>query len=290
MRGGQHQVLLLLNGLREAGHDCVLFARKHAPLAAAAASIEFTVYPAGVTEVMRQSKQATLVHAHDARAHTIAAVAARCPFVVSRRVAFPVGRSTLSAWKYRRAARFLAVSEYVAAELRAAGILEELIDVVYDGVEFPPHPAHWSAEWPAVGLASRDLLKGRDLLEKASALAGIPVVFSDNLPEDLRRASMFVYITRSEGLGSAALLAMSMGVPVIGSRVDGLMEVFSNGISGLFVENAAEEIARAMQRLWADPELARKLGEQGRHRVAEFFTKEHMIRRTLLSYERALVG
>ncbi len=36
---------------------------------------------------------------------------------------------------------------------------------------------------------------------------------------------------------------MSMGVPVIASRVGGLAELFTDGSSGLYVENDAEEIA-----------------------------------------------
>ena len=60
-------------------------------------------------------EHADIVHAHDARAHTLAAIAARAPFVVSRRVAFPVKRSLLSQWKYRQAKRYLAVSQFVGA-------------------------------------------------------------------------------------------------------------------------------------------------------------------------------
>src|SRR5205807_110540 len=109
-------------------------------------------------------------------------------------------------WKYRRAARYLAVSQFVARELEAAGIRKEKIDVVYDGVEPQEGTQDWKPEYPAVALASHDVKKGRDLVEQAAEFAHVPVVFSEDLARDLRRASMFVYITRSEGLGSAVLL------------------------------------------------------------------------------------
>jgi hypothetical protein len=289
MRGGQFQVLLLLNGLAERGYSQVLLARKQSPLWQAAKRAGHQVSSSTFFEVWRWSKLAgTVVHAHDARAHTLAAVASRAEIVVSRRVAFPVKQSLASRWKYGRAARYLAVSRFVGNTLIAAGICREKIDVVYDGVEEGPVCAPWDSELSVVALESRDPGKGRDLMVQAAALANVPVVYSDDLVRDLQHASMFIYLTSSEGLGSAALLAMSMGVPVIASRVGGLAEVFVDNESGIYVENDVGEIAAAIRRLRADPELARCLGQRGRQRIQECFTKERMINGTLRAYERAL--
>jgi glycosyltransferase involved in cell wall biosynthesis len=288
MRGGQYQVLLLLKGLASSGHEPVLMAR--GPLASAAEAAGFTVHSAETKALWQRSKEAAIVHAHDAHAHTMAAIASRRKFVVSRRVAFPVRRSVASIWKYQRPARFLAVSHFVAKELQAAGIRKEKIDVVYDGVETATTAEPWSAANPAVALASEDPQKGRELMERAAALAGIRVLFADDLEADLRHASMFVYLTKSEGLGSAALVAMNMGVPVIASCVGGLTEVFADGLSGIFVRNEPEDIARAMRRVLDDPALAHSLCQHGRERIAEAFTKEHLVAGTLASYERALAG
>lgn len=118
-------------------------------------------------------------------------------------------------------------------------------------------------------------------------MAGISVNFSENLVVDLQRACMLVYITRSEGLGSAALLAMSMGIPVVASRVGGLAEVFEDGVSGLYTTNEPEEISAAMRRLLQSPRLAEKLIENARSRVQELFSVEAMLAGTLASYKRA---
>lgn len=295
MRGGQRQVLLLMRGLRDAGHDCMLLARATSPLWAAANSADFVVREACLSAVWRESRDATLVHAHDAGAHTLAAVASRSRFVVSRRVAFAVGRSILSRWKYRRATRYLAVSRFVAGEIEAAGIARQKIDVVYDAVETPIEADAWSeenlaTENLAVALGTNDPQKGKDLVERAAEIAGIAVRFSKDLMHDLRAASMFVYITRSEGLGSAALLAMGMGIPVIASRVGGLPEIVEDGVTGLLVENDAQEIARAMRRMLQEPELRNALIAQAKKMVAERFTKEQLVAETLRSYGRALAG
>ncbi len=293
MRGGQHQALLLLNALRDADHQSVLLAREGSPLSSSAIAQGFEVHPSEVKQLWLYSKQAEIVHAHDARAHTIGAVAARPKLVVSRRVAFPVKRSLASAWKYQRAARFLAVSQFVARELESAGIRPEKIDVVYDAVETRDASEtgllkHWDASYPAVALASTDPMKGRDLVEAAATIAGIPVVFSEDLVRDLRKASMFVYITRAEGLGSAALLAMQMGVPVIASSVGGMVEVFTDEVSGLFVENREQTIAAAMRRVLEEPGLAQLLVNGGKARIEECFTREHLLQGTLNSYQKAL--
>jgi glycosyltransferase involved in cell wall biosynthesis len=289
LRGGQHQVLLLMNGLRSAGHENVLLAHRESPLWQRAKADGFPVYPATFAKLWRRSRHVDLVHAHDARAHSMAAVACRNRFVVSRRVGFPVGGSLLSRWKYRRPARFLAVSQFVTKQLKSAGVPSEKIDLVYDAVEIQQAADVWSPEYPAVALASLDPQKGRVLVEEAAKLASIPVIYSDNLPEALRRASMLVYITRSEGLGSAALLAMAMGVPVIGSAVDGLAELLSDGV-GLLVPNDAAEIGRAMVSLRNDPALAHVLIERGRARVEQQFTMRHLVQAVLKSYERTLAG
>lgn len=291
MRGGQRQVLMLMEGLREAGHSSELLARAGSPLYQAAEALHFPVEPASLKTLMARSQRADLVHAHDARSHTLAAVASRQTFVVSRRVAFLPSQGLLSKWKYRRAQRFLAVSQFVAGELKRAGVPLEKIDVVYDGVQIDLIPAR-ETEFGAriVALASRDPLKGRDLAQTAAAMAKVPVVFSEDLASDLHNASMFLYITRSEGFGSAALLAMSFGLPVIASRAGGLPEIVVDEESGLLVENDPSAIAEAILKLMGDPEFARSLGRNARARVEQRFTVKHLVAGTLNSYRRALAG
>lgn len=288
MRGGQHQVLLLLDGLRKRGWDSVLLARAGAPLWQAAKAAGHEVGAASAREIWSRSNTATVVHAHDARGHTLAAVASRKTFVVARRVAFPLKRSFLSRWKYSRAAAYLAVSRFVGDQLKCAGIPSSKIHVVHDGVE-PRAPAEdWSPDYPVVALQSSDPGKLQHLAVEAAALAQVQLVLSSNLPDSLQRCSALVYLTSSEGLGSAALLAMSLGVPVIASKVGGLAEVFEDGTSGIYVQNDPQAIASALRTLLNNPELAARLKRGGLARVAERFSAERMVSETLRVYERVL--
>ena len=112
---------------------------------------------------------------------------------------------------------------------------------------------------------SADPMKGDDLVRQAAALAGFQVQFSDNLERDLPSAGLLIYITRSEGLGSAALMAMAYGVPVVASRVGGLPEIVIDGETGILTSNEPEAIGDAVIRALA---LREVLGANAR-RVVE---------------------
>ncbi|MGQ9632650.1 MAG: glycosyltransferase family 4 protein [Bryobacteraceae bacterium] len=284
MRGGQWQALYLACGLREAGVESLLVARPGSPLLQRAQQHGIAACPLSWTSVARLSRHVNLVHAHDAAAHTLAALLCRAPLVVSRRVAFPLRGGLLSRWKYRRAARYLAVSRFVRGVLIEAGVPSEKITVVYDGV--PPLPASTGGD--ILAPATLDPAKGSALVRKAAELAGLEIRFTSELSQDLPSASLFVYITYSEGLGSAALAAMSAGVPVIASHVGGLPEIVQHGVNGLLTVNDPQAIASAMLRLWQDPVLRQQMGAQGRRMVQERFSVEVLVRATLDVYRQVL--
>jgi len=281
MRGGQWQVLRLMEGLRREGVDGTLLSRQGSPLLARARALGLTARPLGLWTLCRHSRQADLVHAHDARTHTLAAALATAPLVVSRRVAFPIQ----SRWKYARAERYAAVSQFVKRVMMEGGVPEEKIFVVYDGVPLgepaPPGDA-------VVAPASADPLKGTALALEATRLAGVDLLLSRDLESDLAGAALFLYLTRSEGLGSAILLAMAAGVPVVASDVGGIPEMIRHQENGWLTENEPGPIAAAIGELLADRPLARRLAEAARQTVAQKFSLDQMIRNTLDLYRQVL--
>ncbi|HUS07318.1 MAG TPA: glycosyltransferase family 4 protein [Bryobacteraceae bacterium] len=242
MRGGQWQVLYLM---QEQGTQARLLCPENGPLMEAARERGMDVQALNVTSLARSTRKADITHVHDARAHTWAASMPSTPMVVSRRVAFPIGQSFLSRWKYARAAHYIAVSEYVKQTLIQGEIDAARISVVHDGVN-TPDPVTGGTE--VVALDTGDPMKGSALLREAASLAGVDILFTKNLQMDLPRAAIFVYITHSEGLGSAALMAMAAGVPVVASRVGGLPEIVKHGETGLLTENDPHSIAAAIQQ------------------------------------------
>src|SRR5689334_12987507 len=130
MRGGQFQVLRLIEGLASAGIESTLLARADGALFGAVRKRGFRVEPLSLPRALANLRNHDLVHAHDARSHSLGLFLRSKPLVVSRRVSFPVG----SRWKYGRASRYLAVSEFVKGVLMRGGVVEEKIAIVYDGV------------------------------------------------------------------------------------------------------------------------------------------------------------
>jgi len=175
----------------------------------------------------------------------------------------------------------------VKSMLADSGIAEAKIDVVYDGIPLPPAP-RFDASNTVVAVDSDDPGKGKSLIEDAARKAKISVLFSKNVTADLDRAGLFVYVTGSEGLGSAVLLAMAAGVPVLASSVGGLPEIVEDGVTGLLTGNSSEQIADGMLRMMADEALRERIGRNGRARVEQAFTTEHMLRNTLRVYEKVL--
>jgi hypothetical protein len=282
MRGGQWQVLRLLEGLASAGVESTLLARRDGPLFDAARKQGWRVEPLGLTRALGLLRGHSVIHAHDARSHTLGAFLRRIPLVVSRRVAFPVG----SRWKYGRARRYLAVSEFVKQVLMRGGVPEEKIAVVYDGVPVL-EVAHGSRVLTPAN--SGDPEKGAPLAQEAARLAGVVLKSATHLERDLQDAAVFVYVTYSEGLGSGALLAMSAGVPVVASRVGGLPEIIRHGENGLLVENSAAVIAAAIRELLDHPDAARRIGAAARQTVMQRFTIDHMVRRTMEAYRQVTI-
>ena len=269
MRGGQWQVLRLIEGLAAAGVESTLLARQDAPLYAAARKLGWRVEPLGITRAIGCLRGHHLIHAHDARGHSLGAFLRGRPLVVSRRVSFPVG----SRWKYGRARRYLAVSEFVKKVLMQGGVPEEKISVVYDGV-------------PVLEVSHGKQVLG---LEKDSGLlARMGLKMVTRLEEEIPDAAVLVYITNSEGLGSGAMLAMSAAVPVIASNVGGLPEVIRHGENGLLVENDEAAIASAIRQLLDHPEVARQIGAAARRTIIERFTVDRMVASTLEAYRRVL--
>ena len=89
----------------------------------------------------------------------------------------------------------------------------------------------------------------------------------------------------SEGLGSAVLLAMAAGVPVIASNVGGIPEIVEHERTGLLTENSSDAIAAAIRRLQEDRLLAQSLAAEARRRVEQRFSVDRMVTDTLAVYE-----
>jgi glycosyltransferase involved in cell wall biosynthesis len=107
-----------------------------------------------------------------------------------------------------------------------------------------------------------------------------------DVPTLLARASLLVLSSVSEGVSLTLLEGMARGLPSVATRVGGNPEVVADGGTGLLVPpRDPARLADAMLCLWRDPELGRRMGQAGRHRVEAHFD----VRRMVACYEAKYV-
>jgi glycosyltransferase involved in cell wall biosynthesis len=98
-----------------------------------------------------------------------------------------------------------------------------------------------------------------------------------DVPELLSVSSVVVLPSLAESFGFASLEAMSLGKPVVATRVGGSAEVIRDGITGLLVApNDARELASAVYQVLEDPEWVSRASHNGPRR-AKRFSVENMI-------------
>jgi glycosyltransferase involved in cell wall biosynthesis len=153
--------------------------------------------------------------------------------------------------------------------LTDAGVPDDKIRVVHDGVPIP-------------ALAQRQDGRVVALASKPVEIPGVSVELTSELWRDLATASVFVYNSEMEGLGSAALAAMACGVPVVASAVGGLPEVVEDGKTGFLVSDG--DFRKPVQRLLEDTVLAAEMARAGRERVEQEFSVEAMVEKTMRAY------
>src|SRR5215468_11180842 len=154
-RGGQNQVLLTVNGLREIGQRAALVAHPDGELRRRAAEglelvplsprseMDFTAAWRLARVIKRW--QPDVIHAHDAHGVAMASLALSLgaasarhgepPLVVSRRVDFHLRGNSFSRWKHRQVDCFVAASEAIRQMLVADGVPDDRTVTVHEGID-----------------------------------------------------------------------------------------------------------------------------------------------------------
>ena len=313
-RGGQKQTWLLTRELQRAGVDQVLVTQEGSELARRARGDGVPVREVGWRlgldprawwATRAEARRApAILHAHDGHAVTIARWAAGgAPWIATRRNVTPL-RSP-AAW--RSAARVIAISNAVAAQLRDDGIAEDRIVVVPSGIDLAAvrgAPHEEIRAWAGldnggaviVTIGAIEAEKGFDIIPRAldAVLRRRPVrwvgigegplraglrtsprtPWSLELPGHhpeparlLRGADLFVSASRAEGLGTSVLDALALDIPVVATRAGGVVELLEGDPAQLVPVGDAPALAAAILRMLDDTALRARCVEAGRRTV-----------------------
>jgi N-acetyl-alpha-D-glucosaminyl L-malate synthase BshA len=113
--------------------------------------------------------------------------------------------------------------------------------------------------------------------------------------EDVRQylsiSDLFLLPSATESFGLAALEAMACSVPVVASAVGGLPEVIDDGVNGfLHAPDDLEGMAASGIEILSDPEVAARMGADGRRTVHDRFCSDRIVPVYERFYEEVLQG
>jgi glycosyltransferase involved in cell wall biosynthesis len=104
--------------------------------------------------------------------------------------------------------------------------------------------------------------------------------------ELMRKSLVFVLPSRWEGFGLVLLEAMSVGTPIVATKVGGIPEIIEDGKDGILVEpENPEELAKAILRLLSDVNLRSLISSNAYKKVKEEYSIEKYTKTLLGLYE-----
>lgn len=214
----------------------------------------------------------------------------------------PCGFDPLSFWPVRERARErlgLVEDDFVVLQLGRM-VPRKGIDTVIEGVAelaarygvqarllvvggaAAPGDGHETAELQALmALATRLGLRRQVTFTGPKAPAELRYWYS--------AADVFVTTPWYEPFGITPVEAMACGTPVIGSAVGGIKSTVVDGRTGyLIAPRDPVQLAARLHRLYADPDLARKLGKAGWRRAHRYYTWRSVAQRILAVYQEVV--
>lgn len=119
--------------------------------------------------------------------------------------------------------------------------------------------------------ALQGLIDSLGLSECAQLCGAVP---NTEVPDIIRKMDIFCLPSTldSESFGVSAVEAMSCGIPVVCSDVDGFRETVEDGVTGYLVPRCDEKaLADKMYDLAVNPQLCEMFGQAGRERVLRLY-------------------
>ncbi|MDL2284550.1 glycosyltransferase family 4 protein [Oxalobacter sp. OttesenSCG-928-P03] len=145
--------------------------------------------------------------------------------------------------------------------------------VLVGGID-PAHPE-------AISEAQLQEWHNAGIIEWWGAKIDMPIVFA--------QAHIVCLPSYREGLPKVLVEAAACGKPIVATDVSGCREIVTNEENGLLVPvQDVEDLAVALNRLLANPNLRHEMGQKGRQKVVAEFSIGHVVDKTLGVYENLL--
>lgn len=121
------------------------------------------------------------------------------------------------------------------------------------------------------GSEKENLKREAEALRLEDSVEFLGEIAHDALPHYYHRADVFIMPSLAEGFGITALEAMAAGLPVVVTKVGGLLDIVENEKTGILVKSGnTEDIFHAVVRLYRDEHLRSRLVESAQRKVSDF--------------------
>ena len=143
-RGGEQQLIWLVEGLSELGIESAVACKKEEKLYERCLKNNITVLPLSgnqivdIFKIAKTSKDFDIMHAHAAKSHTVCAFAKilnKKRLVYTRRVDYKPKNNIITHFKYKKTDKIVAISHFVADVLKSSLKIEGSVDVVYSATD-----------------------------------------------------------------------------------------------------------------------------------------------------------
>ena len=132
--------------------------------------------------------------------------------------------------------------------------------------------------------ALEDLSRGLGLADRVRFLG-----FVKEMPELYQGLDLLLLTSHFEGTPLTVLEAMAMGVPVVASRVDGVLEVVEDGRDGILAAPGDQDrFVDGVCRVLSDRDLRQRLSLKAQEKARRDYSAEAMVRRVEALYLKYL--
>jgi len=114
-----------------------------------------------------------------------------------------------------------------------------------------------------------------------------PLTLGEEKLSFLRNADIFIYPSHFEGMPMAVLEAMACALPIIATKVGGLVDLIQDGINGILVEpSKPDQLINALVKLATAPQLRATIGKSAYQTVREKYDVEQHVRQLVNIYRQ----
>lgn len=313
-RGGERQTLLLIKELSKKGYLQKVFTRVNSNLADRLEGIKnLTIIRAKKPYIfsLSKAKNSSIIHAHEAKGAQFAYFANlfyKIPYIITRRVSFPIKNNFFNRAMYTNSSYVVTVANYIQdtvkkinKDLKFKTINSAYSDLKIDNKEVQNIKDRYKSKFIIGTIGELEHLKGQYYLieairmlnkefddielillgkgsqeelfkEQTKNLDNVTFTgFVNNVGDYIQCFDIFVFPSLSEGIASILFDIMKSDVAIVTTNVGGIPEYMINNKNGILVESKNIEVLyKAIKELYLDKELRDRLSKEALKNIENY--------------------